>query len=245
VSIDPVIPDETFTYYLDTGNTSAVSLTNTELRAYLPAGVTVNAVSDGGAEVVDGEVVWDIGSLAVGQLVHREITVAADMSIEGNVLKLVAELHHDDGVAVDNRSEFSLTVVESNSVADLLGLDITSAPASVAAGDTLSYTITLTNNYGLQLQNVRVLLRVPDRVSFHSGNDAAPDCDYPFATYSNWDEAVWTLDTLAAGATQVITVDATVSAGIGDGNLIVAPFRVTADDMEDVINWQSVTGIDN
>ncbi|PCI10248.1 MAG: hypothetical protein COB71_13055, partial [Thiotrichales bacterium] len=43
-STDPVVPNETFTYQLDFGNTSAGSLTTVELRAFLPSGVTVSSI---------------------------------------------------------------------------------------------------------------------------------------------------------------------------------------------------------
>ena len=61
-STDAVIANETFTYNLDIGNTSAASLMTTELRAFLPAAVTVSSISDGGTEVNTGEIVWNIGN---------------------------------------------------------------------------------------------------------------------------------------------------------------------------------------
>ena len=61
-STDAVIANETFTYNLDFGNTSGAALTTTALRAFLPAGVTVNSISDGGTEVSTGEVVWSVGN---------------------------------------------------------------------------------------------------------------------------------------------------------------------------------------
>ena len=243
-SIDPMVPGQAFTYTLDIGNIGATALTGTELRATLPDGVTVSAISDGGTEDENGEIVWDIGTVNVGAAVSREITVTADAVSDGNMLKLAAELSHDGGLEIDNRSEFSVTVTQSGTVADLLALDISAAPDAVAASGRLGYTITVTNNYGLRLDNVVILLRVPDGISFHYGNDVEPDCDAA-ANYTSRYEATWTLDTLAAGASQVITINATVDSAVDDGNLIVAPFRVTADGMEDVINLQHVTVIDN
>jgi predicted esterase len=51
--------------------------------------------------------------------------------------------------------------------------------------------------------------------------------------------------TYNACATQVITINATVAGGFGNGGMIVALFRVTADQMEDVINRQDITVIRN
>ena len=244
-SIDPVVPGETFTYTLDVGNIGATSLTGTELRATLPDGVTVSAISDGGNEDENGEVVWNIGTMNVGATVNREITVAADSVSEGDILKLSTELSHDGGLENDSRSEFSVTVASSGTSADLLSVDITAAPDAVGAGGSLGYTITLTNNYGLPVDDMTMILRVPDSISFYRAADVEPDCACRYNTCGSEDEAVWELGTLAAGASQVITINAAVDSAVDDGNLIVAPFRVTADGMEDVINLQHVTVIDN
>ena len=56
---------------------------------------------------------------------------------------------------------------------------------------------------------------------------------------------MWNLGTMAADASQIITIDATVAASLVDGTLIVTPVRVTATDMEDTINLQHTTVIEN
>jgi uncharacterized repeat protein (TIGR01451 family) len=207
--------------------------------------VTVETISDGGTETGAGEVVWRVGRLAVGETLHREITVTADAVSKGDILKLAAELSHNNGPENDNRSEFTITVAQSGSQAALLSLDIAAAPDPVGAGDILVYTIELTNNYGLPVTNVTILLRLSGDTSFNKVNDADPDIACRGSVCDNVDEASLTLDTLASGANQVITINATVDAGIGDGNMIVSPFMITADDMEDVINLQHTTVIGN
>jgi len=59
------------------------------------------------------------------------------------------------------------------------------------------------------------------------------------------EEAVWALGTMVAGASQIITINATVAAGLVNGTLIVTPVRVTATGMEDTINLQHTTVILN
>jgi len=239
-----VVANETFTYQLDFGNTSAGSLTTVELRAFLPSGVTVSSISDGGTEINPGEVVWNEGTLDAGAFIYREITVVADGATAGDILTLSAELSHDDGLEIDNRSKFSVSVAESAGIASLLSVDIAATPQPVASSGVLAYIITVTNGYGLPVNDVNVQLRVPAEFSFSGVSDAEPDtscngqCNLP-------EEANWSLGTLAAGASQVITINATIAAGLANGALIVTPIRVTATDMEDTINLQHTTVIVN
>ena len=244
-STDPVVPNETFTYQLDFGNTSAGSLTTVELRAFLPSGVTVSSISDGGTEVSPGEVVWNEGTLNSGAAVHREITVVADNATAGDILTLTAELTHDGGLEIDNRSEFSVSVAEAGGIASLLSVDIVATPDPVASSSILAYTITVTNDYGLPVDDVSVMFRVPAELSFYFSTDAEPDAAGCSGTCDPTEEAVWNLGTMAADASQIITIDATVAASLVDGTLIVTPVRVTATDMEDTINLQHTTVIEN
>ncbi|MCP5009939.1 MAG: DUF11 domain-containing protein, partial [Aestuariibacter sp.] len=245
-STDPVVANETFTYQLDFGNTSAGSLTTTTLSAFLPAGVTVSSISDGGTEVTTGVVVWSEGTVVAGASVHREISVVADGVSTGDILTLYAELSHDGGLEVDNSSGFSVTVTGSGSIASLLSVDIAATPEPVASSGILAYTITVTNNFGLPVNDVNVLLRVPAELSFTPNTDTVPissNCGNNVCTAT--EEASWTLGTMAAGATQVITINATVGAALGDGTIVNVPVRVTATGMEDTINLQHITFIDN
>ena len=243
-STDPVVANETFTYNLDFGNTSAESLTTVVLQATLPAGVSVDSISNGGTEISPGVVEWNVATLNTGASVHREISVIADNAAAGDTLMLSAELSHDGGLEIDNRSEFSVSVAKNTGIASLLSVVITTTPQLVASNETLSYTITVTNGYGLPASDVYVIFRVPAELSFHAVVDAEPDTDCGSACIIG-EEATWSLGTLAAGASQIITIDATVAASLVDGTLIVVPVRVTATDMEDTINLQHTTVIDN
>jgi hypothetical protein len=102
----------------------------------------------------------------------------------------------------------------------------------------------VTNGYGLPVGNVSVIFRVPAELSFNASTNADPDTACSgFCTAT--EEAPWNLGTIAAGANQVITVNATVVGSLNDGTLIVTPIRVIADAMEDTINLQHITVIEN
>lgn len=245
-SADPVTPNQTFSYRIDFSNISGSSLSDLVLRAYLPPGISIDAISDSGTEVVSGVVEWSAISLGTGSAAFREVSVTADSVIAGENLTLMAELKHTGGLQIDKRSEYSVSVANSGSIASLLSFDVTATAEPVASGEVLTYTLTITNNYGLPVDNIAVQLRVPDGLSFSYSNDASPPssrCGNNVCTAT--EEAVWSFDTLAAGASEVITLNARVAAGITDSHLIVAPFRVSADGMTDSINTQHVTVIKN
>ncbi|VAX07773.1 hypothetical protein MNBD_ALPHA03-1765, partial [hydrothermal vent metagenome] len=231
-SIDPVVANETFTYRLDFGNTSGGLLTTVELRAFLPSGVTVT--NTGGGTESNGEVVWSEGTLAVGDSLHREITVTTDAGLTaGQILKATAQLTHDGGQAVDNTAEHALNVV---SAALPLEVEITTSANPVVMGERVLYTLTVSNSSQLPVKDVNVQLRVPAELSFSDLTDAEPyptGCSYN--TCNSGEEASWALDTLASGESRTITVNALV-ASVLSGNLISTPVRVTATDLGDTIN---------
>ena len=244
-STDPVTANETFTYSLDFGNTGSGALSTVELRAYLPPGVTVSSISDGGTDTGNGEIVWNEGSLGVGESRHREVTVTADGSAAGDILALDAELTHTGGNEVDQQSEFAVSVAKSNGRAALLSVDLVATPDPVAASGTLNYKITVTNGFGLPVDNVEVQMRVPAEFSFNAYSNANPDVSSGCATCSPTNEATWNLGIMTAGASQVITINAAVAAGLLDGTLINVPIRVTVDGIDDTINLQHTTAVQN
>jgi len=238
-STDPVVANETFTYQLDFGNTSGESLSAVELRAFLPAGVTVSSISDGGSEVNTG-VVWNEGSLGVGASLHREITVTADTGLTaGQILKATAQLTHDGGQAIDNTAEHALTVV---STALPLEVDISTSANPVIMDERVLYTITIGNTSLLPVNDVVVQLRVPAELSFGPSRDAEPNASSCFSSCSPPQEASWNLGTLAVGESRTITVNALVDSVL-DGNLITVPVRITATDLGDTINLLNTVAV--
>jgi len=108
VAIDPYSHPALFRSHLlalfniDASNISAGALGNVEIRATLPAGVTVDSVSAGGTDLGNGEVVWSTTSLAVGAALHHEITVTVDGLAAGDIADLDVSLTHDGGEEIDN-----------------------------------------------------------------------------------------------------------------------------------------------
>jgi hypothetical protein len=239
-STDPVIANQSFTYRLDFGNTSAGALSNIELRAYLPEGITVDSISDGGTAVNASEVLWSVAPMGAGAFLSRQVTVTADTAAAGDTLTVLAELTHDGGVDIDAQSEFAVSV---SAAAPWLSFSIAATPDPVLSGGALAYSMSVTNDSALPVDGVEVQFRVPDELSFHSVNDTAPDASNCGSTCTPRNEATWSLGTMAAGASQVITINATVASGLVNGTMINVPVRITATNMTDTINLQYTTVI--
>ena len=199
----------------------------------------VATIDDGGTEV-SGVVVLNVASLAAGTSLHSEVTVIADGATAGDTLKLRAELIHDGGLELDNSAEFAVTVAANPS---RLSVVIAATPDPVSSGGILFYTITVTNTFLLQVDAVSVVFSVPTGLSFGRTADAEPNAAGCGFTCIPGVQATFSLGTMASGATQTITIDATVAAGLNSGTLISVPVRVTATDLPDTINLQHTTVI--
>ncbi|MCF6337277.1 MAG: PKD domain-containing protein [Gammaproteobacteria bacterium] len=244
-SKDPVIPGDNLVYQFNIGNINTAALTNSELRAVLPAGVTVNNISNGGTlDDTTGEIVWIIASLAADNTTRREVSVTVDTSaIAGQILTSRAELRHDEGIALDGSAGHSVTVAASTFP---LMLNISAAHDPVVANQRLPYNIIVSNISAEPVNTVEVQLRVPPQLQFHPSADAEPDTSCE-STCADGAEASWALGTLTAGESRTITINTTVlsPSDVPTGTLINSLVRVTSSDVIDNINKPKIVAVHN
>ncbi len=234
-SEDPLMPGDSLTLIVDVGNIDNAVLDNMELRTILPAGISVDSISDSGTEdTVTGDIVWDVSSLAVGNALRRTIegTVNAT-AIAGQILSIRAELRHDGGASLDVSAEQVVTIVEKTFP---LTLDISATPDPVAAGERLRYEFSINNVSAAPVNDISVLLRVPPGLQFDAANDAEPDATGCGTVCIDGQEASWVLGTLGGGENRTITVNALADVGLLSGGLITTPVRVTATNSGDDID---------
>ena len=170
----------------------------------------------------------------------------ANMASQGHTYatsgNYTARLTVSDGI-----SEVQTTLSSLEIVSPLL-VDV-SVNGPAVAGGRVPYTITVSNVSAQPMDDVSVVYTVPAELSFGYASDAEPNaagCGGVTAC-ANGEEAKWALDTLAAGESRTITINAPVLQGVLAGNLITAPVRVTADDDEviDIINVSKTTAVEN
>jgi hypothetical protein len=233
---NPVTPGQAFVLNVDVGNIGAGALQGATLRATLPAGLAISAVSDGGSQPAAGQVQWDIGTLAIGASLHRTIDVTASGSLgAGTILEANAVLSDNSGLP----GAFAEQAISVVAAALPLTLQWSAAPNPVVPGDRLVYTATINNASGRAIDGVNVLWRVPAGMQFSYTQDAEPDTTCGNALCSENREAVWTLGTLASGMSQIISINALVVANVLVGTPLTATLRLNATGFDAPIEIQT------
>jgi hypothetical protein len=234
--VSPVAPGQTFTYDLDVGQVGAKALAAAKLTAFMPTGVTVKSVSDDGTDDA-GVVTWDLGAVGVAETRHRSVEVTlADDAVAGSTLFARSRLSYTDGIELDAQSEYPVSVVAEPLA---LGVTLAAAPAVGVPGKQVLYTTTIKNNAARAVDGVALLLRTGD-FSLGYAADADPDINSYCSNYicGFGEEAPWTLGSLKAGGTSLITANTTVLASLTGGSLLVSRQILTATDLGGTIFLQ-------
>ncbi|MCG8612147.1 MAG: DUF11 domain-containing protein [Pseudomonadales bacterium] len=249
-TVDPVIPGETFSYWIDVSNASTSALSNATVTATLPEGVTFVSASDGGIQNDSQTVTWSLPSLSVFDSRRREIVVTANNAlVAGDILNSSVQVEHDGGHEIDQVSEYAITVVEETLP---VNLKIDQLSATTTAEGTLDYTFTVGNDSLFPLDNVSLRLHLPSEISTMSiYYDVQPNvssgCNSKGSnlTCQAFEEVYWNLGTLAAGETSTITARMFIDTGLISGDLIKLPVQLTADGLNDDIQLLNVSKINN
>ena len=207
----------------------------------IPKGLTVNTISNSGTQT-GNQVSWSVPSLGVGDALSRTVEVSVDPGTSaGSTLSSFANLRHDGGLELDRQVTAAVSV---NSMIAEAEINVSS---TTGVGQTLTaaFTISNTSSNGL-VNNLWVQYNLPEGITLQSVNDASPSASSRTTCDSSGfcnagDEVFWNFTQLAAGATETITLDLTVTEDVGLGSLIHHALYVVADDLADVIQINSVT----
>ena len=220
-SLDPVDPGAELSYVLHFGQAADGPTTpNAALAAQLPAGTTFVSATGGG--VLNGsQVAWSLGDLSPGEAGTRSLTVTVGAGLpEGTLLDAQTVL--SDGTLNGRVARArAATRVDINAV---LGVEIETTPTpaiavqpgdQIVVGQRIATSIVVTNRSGLTVNSVLLSLRLPDHLDTFSTTAAdggvcntAPANN---AVCERSEEIVWTLSSLAAGATSSVDISPLVS----------------------------------
>jgi len=232
-NLDAVPASGTIQYAVTYGNRNTVgSVTGATLRFPLPADALL--LGSSGGTIVGGDIVWNLGTLAAGAGGRRNVAVSVPGAVaNGNVIRVDAvELQGNivAGVVPDAQRASAVTRVEATKP---LGLSLSLAPDPVVASQTLTATLTVTNNSGGTLTGVVLNARVPTPV-----NDFSPALLTGGGTCiiivnnslcDSTELVNWNLGTLLNGAEVTVSMPMVVTAGTVNGRLITVESRVSDD----------------
>ncbi|MEZ6136941.1 MAG: SdrD B-like domain-containing protein [Pirellulaceae bacterium] len=203
-SVDPITPGSSLTYTIVVTNDGPSTATNVNLSDTLPAGVTFTSVSStqGTATQANGVVTAALGSLAPAASATVTLIVGVNTTATGDITNTATVSGTETEVTTTNNSATATTTVTPR-----VDLVITKSDSldPVAAGGTLTYTLTVTNNGPSAATNVAVTDNLPTGLTFVSGTSSVGTLT------NNGNNVSVAIPTLASGASATITINANVA----------------------------------
>jgi uncharacterized repeat protein (TIGR01451 family) len=233
---------DSVTFTLTLTNDGPDTATNVEVTDVLPAGYTYDVASIAGGDGQDDSgaptLLWTVASLANGASVDLTFTAtvleptgAADEYL--NVAEVTGADQLDPDSTPDNDDGDQSEDDEANATVTPQSADLSLAKAvddpSPLVGDSVTFTLTLTNGGPDTATNIEVTDNLPVGFTYDAasiaGGDAQDDTGAPVLT--------WTVNSLASGASIDLTFTATVESPTGAAGEYTNVSEVTAADQDD------------
>ncbi|NNE00173.1 MAG: DUF11 domain-containing protein [Pirellulaceae bacterium] len=196
---------DTITFTIGVLNAGPSTATGVTVRDVLPAGVTfVSSTSTNGSSYNNGSGIWNLGTLTASQSVELAITATVTSSgSRTNVAEIITANEQDVDSTPGNgdiNEDDQDSAVFSSSQADL-SLTKTVSNASPNVGENVTFTVTVQNAGADSATSVTVSDLLPSGLTFTSSSQPSA---------YNASTGVWTIGTVAPGATPTLNINATV-----------------------------------
>ena len=229
-TVDNNNPNEgdTVTYTITATNKSGAEVTNFVLNDALPNGLTFgNVTASSGVWSAPN---WRLSKLSVND--PQTLIVEAIVNTGTGGLSLTNNITHtqdqtDTNVSTDDLSE--TIVVTSSDLVTVKSVD----NATPNEGDTINYTITVTNNGGSDATNVNLTDNLPAGVTYVSHSTSA-------GSY-NTGSGLWYGFNLTNGSSETLTITATVNSGTGNSTITNTVIRAQSDQSDPTLNGDVVS----
>jgi uncharacterized repeat protein (TIGR01451 family) len=195
---DPVVAGETLSYSLAISNNGPSDAGGITITDTLPTGVSFASASPGCSQSA-GVVTCTLAGLSSGANLARTIVVTVNSATTGLLSNSVEISGNQFDPDSSNNSDLITTTV--NAVADLQ-VSKTDTPDPVVAGETLSYSLAISNNGPSDAGGITITDTLPTGVSFAS---ASPGCSESAGVVT------CTLAGLSSGANLARTIVVTVN----------------------------------
>ena len=221
---------DTVTFEITVTNNGPSDATNVNLADSLPAGLTATANNGG---ITQGSYTEEVGQFNIGTLLVGE---SATLTLEGivdagqggntitNITTAATGDQDDPSTAGDDLEESVVVVIPATDLVTVKTL--ASGDATPDEGDTVTFDITVTNSGPDAATNVSLTDLLPIGLTATAANGTVTQGSYDSAT------GIFTIGSLASGATATLTLEGTVDVGEG-GNTITNVTTAAAGDQVD------------
>ncbi|MCC7333491.1 MAG: DUF11 domain-containing protein [Pirellulaceae bacterium] len=220
--VDPVNRGGVLVYTLTVFNDGPSGATNVEVVDTLPAGVTFVSATGGtvtgGTVGTNGPVTIDLGSMASKQTKVITLTVNVASNAAASISNS-AIVRSTESTAGFDRDTTNNTATEPTATQGTIDLELTktASAASVKPGQSLVYTIVVTNKGPSDATLVSLTDNIPDGIRITSATSTVGTVTIPASaqdtTAANADDLTLNIGNLVKDATVTITVNATVLPG--------------------------------
>jgi large repetitive protein len=221
---DPAPAGQPLTYTVTVSNNGQSAATTVILTDTLPANATFVSVvaQQGTASALNGVVTASLGALARGSSTIVTIVVQPTVAAIGSIID-AASVSSPEGDSNAANNSFSQTTTVQAAAA--LSLTITAAPATVHAGDMLTYTLTVSNAGPNTATNVGLSDLIPANavVSNFSSSQGS--------VTKSGGQIQAALGQIAVGGSATVTVTVQTTAGAGSAGSIIDSATAIADEI--------------
>jgi uncharacterized repeat protein (TIGR01451 family) len=240
----PELAGSDMAVHFDIGNISSANLSPREIRVILPPGVDVSSTELTDGRFLDeatGELVLPVPQIALQD--SRKLSVMIklpDDAIPGLMLPLRSRLVDPAGNDDVYIAERSVSISQEQVP---LALRIIANEDPVVIDSRLRYEVSVSNIGLVPLNNVALAYRVPKYVSLSYVDDILPSATRNCSNCIDGSEVIWNLDTIEAGASVTISINAEISADVPAGSLLRGEFFAFADNVNGPVSSGITVGV--
>ncbi|UMB53397.1 Ig-like domain-containing protein [Lutibacter sp. A64] len=196
---------DTITYSIAVTNNGPSDATDVSLTDLLPAGVTYVSDDQSGA-YNRGSGIWTVGAIANGATVTLNITATVDIDTAGETITNITTAATGDQSDPTTEGDDLEATIEVENYADIVLTKVVDN-ATPNVGDTVTYTVTVTNNGPAKVTGLVVTDALPTGLTY--GIVSPSD--------GTWTAPNWSIDLLESGEEETIVIEAVV--GMDQGGM--------------------------